>query len=165
MDRPAARRHASSPPVADVCRLRRRLWWRRRHSSICAPEWRCPSLSVAMFPTPKPTPGTSVGGVFVPSGRSTITSRNHLPSLRRTRSHCPLAAVHRPAWQRPMTNGALMRPERVNRDTRSATLKLIIRWSYGIAANGRKCGRLDLLRLQASLTCAIQHTAICADSP
>lgn len=45
------------------------------------------ALSAAILATPRSTPRKSVAGVSVSGGSSTETRKNHLPSLRRTRSH------------------------------------------------------------------------------
>ena len=59
----------------------------------CAEKF-SPSLVVAKFFTPMSTPMKSTGSIDMPSGTSTVTSRNHLPSLRSIRSICPLAWVN-----------------------------------------------------------------------
>ena len=82
----------------------------------------------------------SVTGIGVASGTSTVTIRNHLPSLRSTRSACPLGIASRSAWYYPTMNGTTTRPSRVKRLTRSMPLKLIVRWSKGIAACLRNVG-------------------------
>ena len=59
--------------------------------STVSPENVSPSSVTARFVVPRSTPIKSVVGIGVPSGTSTETSKNHLPSLRSTRSACPLA--------------------------------------------------------------------------
>ena len=69
-----------------------------------------PSESTATLITPRSTPMNSLDSIGVPSGTSTVTSRNHLPSLRRTRSHCPLDQPNRSAWYFPIRNGTITLP-------------------------------------------------------
>src|SRR5271157_636957 len=71
-----------------------RFLWTLCLRRIRSTGWpQCPSalsLVVATLAIPMSTPMKSVTGIGVPSGTSMVTIRNHFPSFRSTRSHCPL---------------------------------------------------------------------------